>query len=248
MRGRKITAHLRTRAIALRKAGRSYSEIVDSLNGNVNKSTLSGWLKNIELSNKQRARLLKKETLNRKMFSKAAAASGAAKRRTAQAARKVLLDDARQEFKDVVLTTDAATLVGAALYWAEGSKTKCGFRLVNTDPVLIRFFVVWCRKILKARRDEITVRLQVYLTNGLTYNDIVDYWSDVIDVPKTAFRKPTINPNKCGSTCKTKTGVTGLRPYGIVSVTVRHAQKYRAKFFALLEKLWADSSYFVDVG
>src|SRR3989338_7224097 len=101
----------------LRKTGKSYSEILKLVK--ISKSTLSLWLRDIPLSEKQR-RELEGRTKSRYSGSKAR-----------QQARinltKEIIENSKRESGD--LLNNRLFLSGLMLYWAEG--TKRGEEMVN---------------------------------------------------------------------------------------------------------------------
>src|SRR3989338_756035 len=132
MGGMNAKVNMRVRAIALRKKGLSYNEI--RLQVPVSKSSLSLWLKHIRLSPKHRARLYTKQI---QILSRGTPSQ--IERRKREVA--VLNENARKEIS-LPLSLETHRFIGAALYWAEGSKTK-NFEITNSDPVLIAFMVQW---------------------------------------------------------------------------------------------------------
>lgn len=99
------------RAIRLRKAGRTYGEILSEIK--IAKSTLSGWLKSVELAKPQKQRITKKR--------KEAALRGARARHNARMAEEeALKQDGVLEIGHI--SARELLLIATALYWAEGSK------------------------------------------------------------------------------------------------------------------------------
>jgi hypothetical protein len=79
-------------------------------------------------------------------------------------------------------------LVGLALYAGEGAKTGNTLRFANSDPNLIRLFLVWLRTSFVI--DERKLRVALYLHDGLDLDLAVRYWSDLCLIPRTQFTKP----------------------------------------------------------
>src|SRR3989344_5662131 len=131
----KPLTELQKKAIKLRKRGLSYGEIKKQID--VAKSSLSLWLKNIELKPEHKARLYSKhiQFLNLGIKSQ--------KERRAKEVDEII-KKAGEEFT-LPLTQDADRLMGAALYWAEGSKTGL-CEVTNSDPRLIYFMVGWIER------------------------------------------------------------------------------------------------------
>ena len=127
---------LKSEAIQLRKKGLSYNEIKKELN--VAKSTLSLWLKTVPLTAEQRKKFYTKRILNLVRGPKSQR-----ERRHREIAK--VIKEAEKEIQ-LPLSFEAYRLLGAALYWAEGKKTR-HFAVTNSDSHLILFMVRWFEKI-----------------------------------------------------------------------------------------------------
>ncbi|MFH1426965.1 MAG: hypothetical protein ABIG60_00310 [Patescibacteria group bacterium] len=160
----------------LRKQGKSYSEILKKVK--VSKSTLSLWLRDIGLSNKQRE-ALQGRTKSRYLGSK-----------SSQFLRieltKEIIKNAKGEAKKLI--SDPLFLSGVMLYWAEG--TKRGGELVcfsNSDPNTIEFMMKWFRKICLVPENKF--RIQIHIHTLLRKRDIKKYWSKVTKISEKQFHK-----------------------------------------------------------
>jgi len=116
----------------LRRKGYSYPHIQDVLG--VPKSTLSGWCRDIALTEEQALELFKNKLKG--------AAKGrviGAKRQQERRLREIenLLIEGRKEIGE--LTKRDRFIVGVALYVAEGTKTDKACNFSNSDPKLITF-------------------------------------------------------------------------------------------------------------
>lgn len=231
---------LKAAAVSLRKTGLSYSEIHNELG--VAKSTLSYWLRDVDLPPVAKARLEHRErTAQKKSCLKAAAKN----KLIHQNRRKRLLEEKRTCYADVELSPDSLALVGAALYWAEGSKGRNSFSFANSDPQMIELYIKWLTEILDIPKTDLVFSISVYLDCGLSYEEVVSWWSGLIGVPRAQFR-PRRAPDPRPKKKKVKPEKK-LR-YGILHIYVRNPQQHRAAYFALGEKLGVDSSVFPDIG
>ena len=133
----KLKSIERQRALALRRMGKTYIEILKAVP--VAKSTLSLWLRSEGLSSSQKHRITKRKV--------AAARRGAAARREMRLAQIRELTDSGVRDVDAV-TPRELWLMGIALYWAEGSKQResnasVGIHFSNSDVRMIRVFLQW---------------------------------------------------------------------------------------------------------
>lgn len=174
---------LKLKATRLRKKGLSYNEIKKEINIPIAKSTLSLWLKNIPLKSEHRKRLYTKqiEILSR--------GSQSQKERRAREIENII-QKAGKEIK-FPLSFETYRLMGAALYWAEGSKGK-KFEMTNSDPYLIVFFVRWVEKNFQISPKNLKVNLNIYSQQ----NDykLKKFWADLTGIPINNFGKSYIKP------------------------------------------------------
>lgn len=147
----------RQRAIALRRKGKTYSEILAEIP--VAKSTLSEWLKSVQLAKSQKQRVTKKR--------KEAALRGAEMRRQARLGEIELFERQGSVEVDAISARDL-WLIGIALYWAEGSKQyahspSTGVTFNNSDPRMIKVFMMWLEK-MKVPTSALRFELYVHET------------------------------------------------------------------------------------
>ena len=170
------------RAIKLRKRGKSYKEIREQVF--VSKSTLSVWLRDIKLTPEQEQRLYVE--LRRKSAYKGAKANQEKRiRRTKQ-----IISEAKKESK--LLVQNPLFLSGLMLYWAEGAKRGEQINFSNSDPRMIKFMMLWFRKICKVREEKFRVALHIHSLH--CRRDIKRYWSELTNIPLNQFQKTQIKP------------------------------------------------------
>jgi DNA-binding transcriptional MerR regulator len=172
---------LKIEAIELRKKGLSYGEIRKKLN--VAKSTLSYWLKSIPLTPEQRKRFYTKAVLA------LARGTQSQKERRKREIEKII-KEAEKEIQ-FPLSIETFRLIGAFLYWAEGSKTE-DFAFSNSDPSLIAFMVKWLKEVLKISPETLKANLNIYPQQN--EQEIKQFWSQLISIPLENFGKSYIKP------------------------------------------------------
>jgi hypothetical protein len=112
-------------------------------------------------------------------------------------------------------------LVGASLYWAEGSKEKpnhsgFGVKFTNSDPSMVRLFLIWLKIVCKIKDSDIKINLTIHETSKTRVVECLDFWAKSIDVSKNRFGKVYFKRNNV-KTCRQN---TRNQYYGIVSITV----------------------------
>ena len=171
-------------AFKLRRQGRSYSEIRDALK--VPKATLSDWFSGANWS----------RDIRKKLTTAAAIASTARIRELDKIRGKHLRgiynearDEARREF--VELKYNPLFLAGLMLYWGEGDKvTKHVTRLINTDPQMIRLFVLFLQKACRIPREKI--RAQAIIYPDLDPEGCIVRWSKAAGISRDSFTKCSV--------------------------------------------------------
>lgn len=176
---------LKSKAIRLRKKGLSYNEINKKLG--IAKSTLSYWLKTVPLTKEQKKHFYTKRILNL-----ARGPQSQRERRKREIAK--IIEGAKKEIQ-LPLSSKAYRLFGAALYWAEGSKTK-GFEITNSDPFCIAFMTKWIEKILAISPGDLRARLNIYPQQN--EQAIKEFWSQLTGIPIENFGKSFVKPPNKG--------------------------------------------------
>lgn len=208
-------AKMRELAIVLRKKGLSYNEIRQQVP--VSKSSLSLWLKHIRLSSKQRDRLYTKQI---QILSRGAPSQ--VERRKREVA--LITRDARAEIS-LPLSSETFRFLGAALYWAEGSKTK-SFTIANSDPVLIAFMIRWFKKMFGVPTTSLKAHLNIYSQQN--EKNIKLFWSEITGIPFENFGKSFIKPANKGFKKNNSY-------YGTIKVYVPKGTDMRHKTFAWIQ-------------
>jgi len=177
------------KAIQLRKMGNSYKDILSQIS--VSKSSISSWLKDLPTTIEEK-KLLKERTDSN--ISRGRIKSATAIRRNKLEREKILFVQSKEEFG--LLKNNPMFLVGIGLYWAEGSKRTSTFQFMNSDPEMIKFMILWCKKFLLNKEHNLSLRLY---THKLFSNDnFEDFWSKVTGIPVFRFKKTIYKPSGLG--------------------------------------------------
>ncbi len=206
-----IKYNLKEKAIALRKEGLSYSEILAKVP--VAKSTLSDWLHSVGLSKHQKQRLTEKKLASAKR-------GGEIKHQQRLDRTKAIIEAAKSEIGQ--LTHRELWLTGIMLYWAEGSKEKnyhpgSGLQFTNMDPTMICFFIRWLNEIFHINKTDLIFEIYIHDTHRHRIKNIINFWSEKIGIaPKyfsrTYFKKAQIKTNRKN---------VGETYFGVLKIRVR---------------------------
>jgi hypothetical protein len=229
---------VRTRALKLRLAGKSYNEIKKELG--VPKSTLSGWFKHVVLSDKARARLTAREKSGSATLVKR---NKMQTQRAEQRAREAQREGMRR-IKD--LSVEDLLVMGATLYWAEGykrlqvrdGKERMGHRIsfLNTDPVMISVFVRFLREGLGVLPEHIHLTMRLYA--HISEEEARRHWIRATGLPASCFRRTTA---MVSGASKGRRPFNRL-PYGTLEVSVNDTPKFH-HLLGLIEGVKARAAY-----
>jgi hypothetical protein len=172
---------LRQKILELRRRGRSYNEIANTLG--IYKSRIS------YLVGKDASSVVVKEKLTARNVIK----SRKRMKNLAHKVREVMeksdeetRKEARMSFQKLV--SDPLFVAGIMLYWGEGdNKSRNHLRLTNTDPRMISLYVRFVERILLVPKDKISVGLILY--PDLNDKKCKNFWSKITRLPENRFMK-----------------------------------------------------------
>lgn len=164
----------------LRKQGWSLGEI--SLKMKIPKNTISGWVRDIQLTKKQ------KERIKQKII-----ASGAIGRPLAVKVNREKIEKWKENIKNKVKHFGQLPLQGpkirklicGLLYLCEGAKYPSSkyLHFGNSDSKIIYFFINLLRKTYCIDSDKL--RFSIGYRFDQNYEELKDYWSNLIGIPKS---------------------------------------------------------------
>ena len=172
----------REKAIALRRKGLSYREILVKVP--VAKSTLSLWLRSVGLSKQQKQRLTEKKLASIRR-------GWAAWHQQRLVRTEKIREEARTDFRRRVLNLDALWLTGIILYWAEGTKEKShtpgsGVAFNNSDVRMIRLFLRWLKEVIRLPDEMITLDLYIHRSGDISR--ALHFWAEKVGVSSSRIR------------------------------------------------------------
>lgn len=205
------------KAIELRMAGKSYNEIAKDLD--VGKSLLSYWLKNLELPAGTNEILKRKSNYSKEIF----AEYNKQKHEKVQGENKEIRENFSKKIK--AISDYELTLLGASLYWGEGYKRHGSKRnsyyvsFSNSDPDMVRVFIIFVKKILKVSEDKIKPSIHIY--PNTSESSAIKFWSKIIDISKDKFYI-----NRHVSRASQGKRPNNLLPYGTLELRIFSRQKF----------------------
>jgi hypothetical protein len=203
----------REAAITLRKDGKTYAEILSVIP--VAKSTLSLWLRDVNLSSKQKHRI----TIKKK----------SSQLKGARARKNIRITETEKIFRSSKETLGTFShrdlfILGIALYWAEGTKEKeyrpsVPIEFANSDPNMIAIFIHWLRKCLHVSNTEIQLILHVHQNRQADIPNFKKFWMQVTGLQEQDFGTVVIKKHNP----KTKRRNVGDTYKGLLAIRVRRS-------------------------
>jgi len=203
---------LKLKAKSLRKKGLSIKEIQKELK--VSKSSVSLWVRDIQLSRKQLERLY----LNKKTGALRGSIIGAKKKqRKREELTRRLITEGKEEVGDI--SSRDRFIAGIAMYFADGSKSDGHVSFCNTNPDAIRFMANWIREFCSPPEEKL--RGALYIHDDLNEKKAKKYWSELTRIPLAQFTKSYIVKNNLNRLRKKK------HIYGVFRVSVSSTDIHR---------------------
>jgi transposase len=178
---------LRDQAIELRKGGCSVPAIAAALG--VSKSTAYLWTRHLPLDpTPEEAEERRSGHMQRMRESR-----WEPHRKARDAERSAT--NAAERARVGVLSEREVLLMGAAIYWCEGSKAKewdrnrCRVTFINSDPALLLLFL---RFVELLGEDRARLKYRISIHESADVDAAGRWWADAVDVPFERFSRPTL--------------------------------------------------------
>lgn len=190
-------------AIELRKTGYSISEIAEKIG--VAKSSISIWVREVELTATQQMKLQQKPFTNQAIERRRIA-----RLKNELAKRNIVITNSSSEVPEI--NRKDLWLMGVMLYWAEGGKTQRMVRFSNGDPEMIKMMMKFFR--IVCRVPEQKFRGYIHIHPHLSAKAAEEYWSEISNIPVAQFFKTYNKRNK------SSLGKKDSLPHGVMDIYV----------------------------
>lgn len=172
------------KAVDLRLKGWSVKAIARELK--VSQSSISLWVRKVNLTKEQKTFLAKKAEDSR--------IKGllSIKKRREELHQKIL-GKVQEKLSNIDLDSNLCRLLCAFLYWGEGSKNSSRVSFINSDPTMVKTFMFLLRTGFIP--DEKKFRGLVHLHKYHNEEKVKEYWSKMSGIPLGQFSKSYIKPN-----------------------------------------------------
>jgi hypothetical protein len=200
----------RARARELRIDGWSYKRIAKELRISI--SSAFKWTRDIQLTPEQTAMNLGRGTpaARELVMKRAQAWSEEARRR-----RRVFQEEGRRRATEA----DPLHMSGCMLYWAEGAKSRNTLCFANSDAAMVKFFARFLRECFGTPDGDFAIRINVYLGNGHSLDDVHQYWLEELGLPRSCLWKAVVNHFPTSSSGRQPNKL----PYGVCTLRVRRS-------------------------
>ncbi len=198
----------KTTAIQLRRKGLSIKLIAKQLRAA--QSSVSIWVRDVELSKDQRE-ALKKNIHSPKVIER----RRQTRLKNELAKRSAVIDKAAKRV-GANLSKRELWLIGTSLYWAEGTKNHGMVMFSNGDPKMIKLMLRYFRDVCQA--DENKMRARIHIHQNLDVSRAERYWREITNIPKDRFYKTYNKPNKSSK------GTRNSLPRGVCEIYVLDTQ------------------------
>jgi transcriptional regulator with XRE-family HTH domain len=182
----------------------------------VSKSSVSLWVRDIELTPDQVA------ALRPAAVAGGAANSARARERHGEAQRRGRIAARRG------MPLHAA---GCMLFWAEGSRSRNAVIFTNSDPAMIAFFLRFLRDVFAVPDRKVRVTCNLFADHAARQAQIEQYWLDLLRLPRSSLCTSTVNTYSKYSQKKRRNKL----PYGTCRLAVHNTQLLHELYGAIQE-------------
>lgn len=218
------------KARQLRYLGASVRAIASAVG--VSQSTVSVWVRDIELLPRHRAANLKRAADCRREVWK----------EQCRARRMGFQESGRERATGI----EPLHVAGCMLYWAEGSKSKNTLQFCNSDPAMHAMFIRFLRECFVIPDDQFRFSINAYTSRVRTIDAIEAYWLDLLKLPPECTRKHTTNNLPTSSSGKK----VNKLPNGVLTLCVakstwlvQHIYGAIQEYSGIDQPTWLDGHY-----
>jgi hypothetical protein len=188
----------------------------------VSRSSVSLWVRDIELTDEQQAVLrARNAAYDRQRLGNKIWAAMCRDRRIAW----------QRQGRVMARAGDPVFAAGCMLYWAEGSKTRNVARMTNADPDVLRFFVTFLRRYFGVPDEAFAVTCNLFADHLSRQREVEQFWLETLGLPEACLKKSVVNRYSKYSQKKRQ----NLLPWGTTRLSVCRTQIVQTIFGAIQE-------------
>jgi len=187
-------------AIILRRKGKSIRDI--EIITSSPRSTLSGWLRDVKLSKKQKERLHKRWLV---ALAKARLKAVEVNRNSRLNRMKKIEESVKETISDILIDRRLWEIIFAIFYLAEGSRHLNKIEIANTEPKILTGLLKLFRYLYSP--EESKFRCHLNLRMDQSEEKMKKYWSRILHIPKSQFTKTSFEKRAIKPTFENYKGV-----------------------------------------
>lgn len=188
----------------------------------MSKSSVSRWVRDIELTPQQHEALRQRNPAYNGQ--RVAARNRAARARAVRA-------QYQEEGRRLARRGDAFHAAGCMLFWGEGSRAPNSVRFANSDPAMLRYFAAFLRTYFDVRDAQCRVWCNLFADHAGRQREIENFWLDVLALPRACLTKSTVNVYSKHSRRKR----TNMLPYGTCRLIVHSTRVLHSIYGSIQE-------------
>lgn len=217
------------KAQELRNQGLTIKNISKQLN--VSKSSVSLWVRDIKLTEKQMYNLQQQNPAFNKQLNGSQIRSDNARLKRLQW---------QKEGKLKAKEGDLLHQAGCMLFWAEGKKHKNTCSFTNSDINMVKLFIKFMRTCFNVSNDKLTLTINCYTNNNLSKEDIENFWINELQLNKSNLRKGQENLRPRSATNKIR---HNKLLYGIICLSLHSTEITQHIYGAIQEYANFNNNY-----
>ncbi len=118
------------------------------------------------------------------------------------------------------------------LYWAEGAKDRNSLVFANSDAAMVAFFLRFLRECFGVETTDFTFKVNVYLGDGRSIDEIEAYWVDLLGLTPECARKHTVNHFPTSSSGRK----VDKLPYGVCMLRVKRSTRIVQHIYGAIQE------------
>jgi hypothetical protein len=210
-------------AVKMRLDGKSIRDVECTLS--IPRSTLSGWFKNVKISDKDK-NLLNKKWVN--ALKKARKYSVLEKHKAKTERIKKASDEANQTLDRLEINNShILDLALSMLYLGEGFKRDSELGIGNSDPLILKFFLIAILKNYKL--DLSKIRAELHLRADQDPETMKKFWTKILGLNMSNFRHVYLDKRTAGT--KTYESYKGVCVLKFGNVAIQRKLMYLSRKF-----------------
>jgi hypothetical protein len=216
-------------AISLRKQGLSLKEIVKKVQRP--QSTISGWIKKVELTEEQKKYLDSRNPAKNILLQNRVEAIKKSII-TWMERRKKYQEEGRELCREAIKNKDINFIVGIILYWTEGARSnnRNSVKFSNTDVAMVTLFTNFMKTYFNVEDTDICLKMYCWLNNGVSLTEIENFWIEKLNLNKSNLRKSYIEQDR-KITGKKK----NIHVYGVCNISINRTDIIQKIYGAIQE-------------